>query len=140
MVTPNTAYQITASAGARIYYYYTYSLPAGGEQNTSAYKKNFVVGNCSNTIVAGFDAEEFTVEGVEEINIHPNPSNDEFIFSLDKTLEGGIIRIVDATGKEQRAEVIMNERKVKVTSLSPGLYLFSVQKGMHKAAKRFIKQ
>src|SRR5204863_3242492 len=47
MVTPNTAYQITAAAGTTIYYYYTYSLSTGGEQNTSAYKKSFVAGSCS---------------------------------------------------------------------------------------------
>jgi hypothetical protein len=89
--------------------------------------------------MAGFAAEEFAAEGVEEISIHPNPSNGEFHFSVDKRLEGGIIRIVDATGKEQHIEVNMGEKKVKVTTLSPGLYMFCVQKGVHKATKRFIK-
>jgi beta-glucanase (GH16 family) len=46
MVTPNVPYQITASAGQTIYFYYTYSFPGQGEHSTVNNKHSFVVGSC----------------------------------------------------------------------------------------------
>ena len=45
-VTPNVPYQITASAGLTIYFYYTYSYPGQGEHSTVDNKHSFVVGSC----------------------------------------------------------------------------------------------
>jgi beta-glucanase (GH16 family) len=58
-VTPNTPKQITAAAGQTIYFYYTYSLPEGGEANTSASKHNFTVGACGSAFPADLDGNEF---------------------------------------------------------------------------------
>ncbi len=43
-VQPNTAFQINANSGETVYFYYTYSLPTGGENNTLNNKMDFVVG------------------------------------------------------------------------------------------------
>ena len=47
ITTPNTPYRITAAEGATVYFYYTYSIPAGGQHNTSGAKHSVVVGDCS---------------------------------------------------------------------------------------------
>jgi len=70
-VTANTPYRITAAAGQTVYFYYTYSLPTGGENNTSATKNSFTVGNCSTL-------KSETIKNVEvttgkELTVYPNP-------------------------------------------------------------------
>jgi len=46
-VTPYQSFKIpNVTAGQKVYFYYTYSLPAGGEQNTGGCKHTFVVGDC----------------------------------------------------------------------------------------------
>lgn len=46
-VKPNIPYQITATKGTTLYFYYTYTGADGFEHNTSASKHTFVVGYCS---------------------------------------------------------------------------------------------
>lgn len=46
-VTPYQYFKIpNASPGQKIYFYYTYSLATGGEQNTNSCKQSFTVGDC----------------------------------------------------------------------------------------------
>jgi uncharacterized protein YjdB/beta-glucanase (GH16 family) len=138
VVTANTPYQITAAAGTTIYYYYTYSLSTGGEQNTSAYKKSFVVGSCSSGRVktdAGLDAEDN-----EQISLFPNPANDELSVNLTTDFEGGTVRIVDAIGREHFYALQFVSGKLDVTSLTPGLYILQVKKEQRSASKRFTKE
>ena len=47
IVSPNVPRQITAAQGQTIYFYYTYSVPSGGERNTSNNRHSIVVGNCT---------------------------------------------------------------------------------------------
>ena len=47
IVSPNVPRQITAAQGQTIYFYYTYSVPQGGERNTSANRHSVVVGDCT---------------------------------------------------------------------------------------------
>jgi uncharacterized protein YjdB/beta-glucanase (GH16 family) len=142
VVTPNTPYQITAAAGTTIYYYYTYSLSAGGEQNTSAFKKNFVVGNCSagsgrmNTHVVELKDDE----GSDEIIIYPNPVKDELYFKFPKIFEGGSLKIMDAIGKESVLQLKDSAGKINVSMFTPGLYILRVSKDQRSAMKRFIKE
>lgn len=58
-VTPNVPKQITAAAGQTIYFYYTYSLPEGGQASTVTAKHNFTVGACGSAFPADLDGSEF---------------------------------------------------------------------------------
>jgi hypothetical protein len=147
IVTPNTAFQITASAGTTIYYYYTYSLATGGEQNTAAYKRSFVVGNCgaggasarmSTAVDVAYTPEE--EEGSDEVVIYPNPVKDELYFTVEKSLEGGSLKIVDSVGKERVIEPKDGERKIDVSSFTPGLYILRISKRQRSAVRRFVKE
>ena len=47
ITTPNTPFAITAGEGQTIYFYYTYSVPEGGERNTANDRHSVVVGSCT---------------------------------------------------------------------------------------------
>jgi len=53
--SPNTPYQITASAGQTVYFYYTYTIPEGGQQSTVGHEHNFVVGDCETILPTDCD-------------------------------------------------------------------------------------
>ncbi|MCB2377285.1 Ig-like domain-containing protein [Hymenobacter sp. BT635] len=46
VVTANAPFTLNASAGQTVYFYYTYSVPEGGERNTSSTPHSVVVGSC----------------------------------------------------------------------------------------------
>lgn len=58
-VSPNTPKQITAAAGQTIYFYYTYSLPEGGQATTVNSKHNITVGACGSAFPGDLDGDEF---------------------------------------------------------------------------------
>ncbi|HBG26800.1 MAG: hypothetical protein A2Y10_05430 [Planctomycetes bacterium GWF2_41_51] len=58
-VSPNVPKQITASAGQTIYFYYTYSIPEGGENSTVNSKHMITVGSCGSAFPADLDGNEF---------------------------------------------------------------------------------
>ncbi|MCB2408848.1 glycosyl hydrolase [Hymenobacter lucidus] len=49
VVQANTPFTLNAAAGQTVYFYYTYSVPEGGERNTSQTPHSAVVGSCGST-------------------------------------------------------------------------------------------
>jgi beta-glucanase (GH16 family) len=47
VTSPNTPFRITAGEGQTVYFYYTYSVPEGGEHNTSNARHSVIVGDCA---------------------------------------------------------------------------------------------
>jgi hypothetical protein len=113
-------------------------LSTGGEQNTSGYKKSFVVGNCGSAGARMLAQEEG--EQSEELSIHPNPVVDELYFNFGKSFEGGSLKIVTAIGKEEIVRQKVSSGKVNVSDLAPGLYILMVNKDQRNAMKRFVKK
>jgi hypothetical protein len=56
-VSPNVPYTITAPAGQTIYFYYTYSLPSGGQTSTLT-KHMITVGGCGSAFPADLTGDE----------------------------------------------------------------------------------
>jgi hypothetical protein len=48
-VTPNEPHQISATSGDVVSFYYTYSVPEGGERNTSTNPHSVIVGSCGSS-------------------------------------------------------------------------------------------
>jgi hypothetical protein len=113
-VTPNTAYRITAAAGATVYYYYTYSVPEGGERNTSATKNNFVVGNCSSLK----DAEQMD-ETTTEITAYPNPAVGEVTLT---NVANMMVTVYNSAGQVVLNTYVTEDGKLNVGRLSTGVY------------------
>ncbi|MHA7056919.1 glycosyl hydrolase [Aquimarina sp. M1] len=92
IVEPNVPFQINANVGEEVYFYYTYSLPAGGENNTADSKDNFIVGSCGNQI-------QRVNDNISDIYIFPNPLSDKAEIILPVKHQFISYRIVDITGK-----------------------------------------
>ncbi|MBB6459315.1 beta-1,3-glucanase family protein [Flammeovirga kamogawensis] len=50
IITPNTPYQLTANINDQVDFYFTYSVPEGGERNSAATPHQFEVGSCGPVI------------------------------------------------------------------------------------------
>lgn len=78
-VVPNVPYQINAAQGEQVYFYYTYSLPTGGENNTAGTPHDFTVGGCTSNKsselkkVNDLNLNPLELNSVEVINVYPNP-------------------------------------------------------------------
>lgn len=57
ITSPNVPYRITASSGQTVYFYYTYSVPEGGEHNTSANRHSVTVGDCNASAAGDFNGD-----------------------------------------------------------------------------------
>ncbi|MEL6557503.1 MAG: glycosyl hydrolase [Bacteroidota bacterium] len=131
IVQPEEAYQINANAGQTVYFYYTYSVPEGGERNTFQSKESFVVGACQQSTAGRqesqmddsfFDAISVLRKG---LNIFPNPVKGVLNINLDSEAISSV-KILTITGQVRREELGENGSHsiaVSVTDLAAGTYL-----------------
>jgi hypothetical protein len=66
-VTPGEPFEISANNGETIYFYYVYSVPSGGENNSLGDNDSFVVGECVTTEIQLADFDD------KPLNVFPNP-------------------------------------------------------------------
>jgi uncharacterized protein YjdB len=133
-VTANTPFRITAAAGQSIYFYYTYSLPTGGENNTSANKNSFTVGNCST--LKSEEINSLDIVTSKEFVVYPNPSEGEIVNIGLKGFEEGTakVQILNMAGlvvKELQVAISSSATTVAVniSELSNGAYIILLQSG-----------
>jgi endoglucanase Acf2 len=120
-VTPNEPYQLNASEGTKIYFYYTYSYPGEGEHNNSANKDSYEIGSCRPLSVHE-RAEELPV------NYYPNPVTSKLTLDLPRgknevavyRLTGEMITQFSASNPHYRFDM---------SSFNPGIYVFRVVNG-----------
>lgn len=120
-VTPNVAYQLNASKGTRIYFYYTYSYPGQGERNNSANKNVYDIGTCKVTSV------DPAIRDLE-ITWYPNPVTDILNLELPSgrnkisiyDLSGRLLEIIDAADPSM---------EYNMSHYQPGIYMFKVENG-----------
>lgn len=139
MVTANTAYRITAAAGQTVYFYYTYSLSAGGENTTLNNKNSFTVGNCSSLKMGYSNMEIQNSSG--SFDAFPVPMNDQLNLKFNRNTWQKAI-ITDISGKIIIVENIMpdlEEMIIDVSRLSNGAYYLTLQGGSTKTSKMIIK-
>ncbi|MDX1908897.1 MAG: glycosyl hydrolase [Bacteroidia bacterium] len=119
-VTPNVPYQLNAPKGTRIYFYYTYSYPGLGEQNTSAQKGSYIIGTCQATAIGDQD--------VLEMRVYPNPASDQ----LTVVLPVGACRLTwyDVTGRQLSATTGQGgNMTLEMSTFPAGLYLLQATQG-----------
>ena len=126
-VTPNVPYRINAAEGTQIYFYYTYSHPAGGERNTAGNKDTYVIGTCQ-TPTSSIELAE------TEIKIYPNPFNDAIIIENEKvnsqiniySISGELIQNVNSTSQKTQ---------INTSALAKGVYLIEVENQVFSVVK-----
>ena len=116
LASPNQPYQISANENETVYFYYTYSLPEGGENNSSANMNEFIVGDCAT-------AKIITTKFDSTVQIFPNPTDD--IINLSNLFNIAKIEVYDLNGK------ILIERNLAETDTKFMLNLDSLKKGFY---------
>jgi endoglucanase Acf2 len=130
-VTPNVPYQISASEGELIYFYYTYSYPGQGEHNNSANKDSYVVGSCK---VLSIDPLEEDMQ----VKYYPNPVTD--ILNMEFPVGKNDVNIYDYTGKVIANFASANKYlSYDMSKFESGLYLFKVVNGTGSKVFKVIK-
>lgn len=131
-VSPNLPQQINAIEGDTVYFYYTYSLATGGENNTSNTPHFFPVGCEVLTI------NSFSNTTLEDLAISPNPSNGKDVY-LSGITEEVTIDVYTLNGQLLSSDLVSNRGIFKVNTLDfiPGLYLMSVSTKNGNYSKTF---
>ncbi|WP_299181423.1 family 16 glycosylhydrolase [uncultured Aquimarina sp.] len=135
LVTPNVPFQINGNSGDQISFYYTYSLPTGGENNTAGSKHDVVVGSCGNRL--GLEIEKNPLK----IEMYPNPVNN--ILTLSKMKGIYQVNLYSTNGMlvlQRAVNVEETELALDLSSLSKGLYMIktygqNTESSIHKILK-----
>ena len=126
-VTPNAPFQINASKGDKIFFYYTYTHPNGGEKNNSGNKDVYVVGTCKNIGIEEMD------ESI--VSFSPNPVKDV----LHVKLKGGKtdLTIYNSTGQlVEHFTYYSGSLDIDMSLYDSGLYVFIAEnKGQYESFK-----
>lgn len=131
-VTPNVPFQINASKGTIIYFYYTYSYPGLGEQNTSQNKISYEVGSCKSDALS-IDPEQL------QVDYYPNPVTN--ILNLDLPAGKNQIEIYTASGAMMSTIRSTDQNlEVNMAEYAAGIYLFKVMNGDRLSVFRIVKQ
>ncbi|UOB16790.1 family 16 glycosylhydrolase [Abyssalbus ytuae] len=142
MVTPNVPYQINAVQGEQVYFYYTYSLASGGENNTAATPHTFIVGNCGNTKSS---LSSKTVNPQEPVNvvIHPNPVEDKLNIYANNGFDN--FRLYNLSGKLIKTGKLSGNQpliQLDFTNYEKGVYILKLFNNQHQTeiTKRILKK
>ena len=117
-VTPNVPYQITASEGSLIYFYYTYSYPGQGEHNNANNPNTYVIGSCLTTGLGN-------PKSSTQINVYPNPVKDYLSLQLPKG--DNIVNVYNFSGNRiDQFTVLSSFANYNMSELKPGIYIIEV--------------
>lgn len=132
-VTPNVPYQLNASRGTKIYFYYTYSYPGQGEKNNAANKDSYVIGTCASTTSIG------QVSRALSVSVYPNPV--QGVLHLELPVGNSQIRILSLAGQVLGYFTTQNRQTTwDMTALPAGMYLVEVLHEGRRWVEKVIKE
>ncbi|MCR9253154.1 MAG: DUF5010 C-terminal domain-containing protein [bacterium] len=139
LVSPNNPHTLSGvNSGQTVYFYYTYSVPEGGERNTAANPHQFTIDNCGSN--ARFENESITEKLMaNDVTIYPVPAGNNLRASISDYDE---LIIVDMTGRvyqdiniKQKGDHII----IDTSWLTRGSYLLKVTVDGYVLIKQFVK-
>ncbi|MCX2745451.1 DUF5010 C-terminal domain-containing protein [Mangrovivirga sp. M17] len=138
VVSPDEPFQINAAEDQKIYFYYTYSVPEGGERNSSGNRHSFVVGSCTtDSRILGVENNQ-SLNG-EELMLYPNPVQYELIVRLNNG-DYESVQILDNTGRVIRVQAInKRETSINVQDLPRGMYVIRILGDNEPLTRKFMK-
>ncbi|WP_130734164.1 T9SS type A sorting domain-containing protein [Flavobacterium sp. J27] len=141
MAQPNVPYQINASAGQSVYFYYTYSLSTGGENNTANDKMNFVVGTCDNATNKIAENNESNVAEVA-YKIFPNPVKDYITIELNSLVDYDSVLLMNNTGQVLFEKQIRDNKSIQLdaSGLRSGIYFLRLSGKKGIITNKIIKE
>jgi endoglucanase Acf2 len=130
-VTPNVPFQITASEGTRIYFYYTYSYPGVVETNNAANKDTYIIGSCQSVA---------TQEIFQEMNLsyYPNPVTNAL--NIELPTGDNQIEVYNLTGMLLHQTTAAGGLFThNMADYPAGMYLVTVMNGGKRAVLKVVK-
>lgn len=121
---------MNVTKGKKVYFYYTYSLSSGGEQNTSSCKQSFVVGGAPTAVDDVIDDYN--------LRLYPSPVNNILKVSCNNGATVEKITIFNSLGSKMLEE--MNGSQIDMSSLSTGLYIVNVTIDGKFVSRKVIKK
>lgn len=129
-VTRNVPFQLNASKGTRIYFYYTYSFPGTVEKNNAANKDTYVIGSCK--------AVSVQAATPLDVKYYPNPVTD--ILTIELPAGEKTLTIHDVSGKVmERVTVSDNLLEYNMSEFARGMYFITIINGERKATFKVVK-
>lgn len=118
-VTPNVPYQITATEGSLIYFYYTYSYPGLGEHNNANNPDSYLIGSCVAT-------DTDSPEDSNPFKIYPNPVTQYLNLQLP---EGkNTVNVFNFRGEKiDQFFVSSSFYRYNMGLMKPGIYIFEIR-------------
>lgn len=135
-VTPSSPFTLNASEGQTVYYYYTYSLPEGGENNTAGSIQSFVVGSCNANARTTILANNQFNSGA--LKAYPNPTKTYLNIEVTNAEQFNTIRVFSLQGKQIMKTPTNGQQKIRLQTadLPNGIYFVELS---GKAASERIK-
>ncbi len=131
--TPNVPLAINATVGDTVYFYYTYSLATGGENNTSNDPQSFVVGDCESlsTIISADDV-------LSGLSLSPNPTNGSgvYLYGINQEVR---VELYTIKGRLLRSALVNSSGifEIDTSDLLSGLYIISITSVESNSSKTF---
>ncbi len=123
IVPPGQPYGIDATSGETIFFYYTYSVPEGGENNSYNERHHFEVGNC-HTNARLEQIDEPIVD--QTFMVFPNPTTHQLNFSLPFSDAPYELSIIDLVGRTLMKQHQSNPKQLDISMLKPGKYILKI--------------
>ncbi|MEZ4825098.1 MAG: glycosyl hydrolase [Bacteroidia bacterium] len=129
-VTRNVPFQINATKGTKIYFYYTYSFPGAVEKNNADHKDTYVIGSCKTVSIRTFETMD--------LKYYPNPVTDILNIELPNGMNE--IAVYDMTGRLiYNTTVSDNLFKYDMRECASSVYFITVINNHQKAVLKVVK-
>ncbi len=124
IIMPNEPVELSLSGNASVYFYFTYSHPAGGERNTADRKVSFVPGSCVDVVVG--DSSPVLSKDLA-LEVWPNPFSDVLYLSLSDADAFDRLVLCDLSGRVyEQMSLDGSTATVSTAKLPRGLYLLKL--------------
>lgn len=137
-ITPGVAYQINASLGQFVKFYFIYSVPTGGTRSSSATPHGAFIGTCSNSSAREDINESASIEA--NTAVYPNPmgeSNELYFAETGKTVS---VKVLNAAGSVLLEKKEWNTTSpLDLTALSNGIFYVSTNDGSELKTYKIVR-
>ncbi|WP_445457052.1 family 16 glycosylhydrolase [Flavobacterium sp. HNIBRBA15423] len=143
LVQPNVPFKINLNVGQTAYFYYTYSLPTGGESNTVNDKMNFILGSCtSNSARMPENLTESKIVTDDMFKIYPNPINEEVIIEIKDKDSFETLLMMNSAGQILEERNFNDNTKIVIntSTLSSGIYFVQFRGSLGLKTCKIVKQ
>ncbi|MGB5930548.1 MAG: discoidin domain-containing protein, partial [Cyclobacteriaceae bacterium] len=127
---------LDVSNGDEIDFYYTYSVPEGGERNSAGSFHEETIGQCgsaSRLAPAAATGDDYTV--------YPNPARSELNVSVPAGSGTATVLLLGSDGRHIRTYTLGNSQmQVDVSHLKPGLYFVRIISPEGSVTKSWVKE